>query len=462
MRRLLALFTLLPVFPLVPAPALAQITQAEYAARRVALRTLLPGDGIVVVMGAPEPKHDYDVFTQDYTFRYLTGFLEPDAALVIVHTGAADRTFLFVQPEDPAQEVWTGTRLGVAGVKDRFGLEGRDATTLHRVVDSLTAANPGLHVLDATPEVDRLRGAKSAAELDLLRTAATISAMAHAEVLHAIAPGMAEFEVQALAEYTFRRNGADGPAYGSIVGSGPNSTTLHYNADDRFMQAGDVVNMDMAASYAGYAADLTRTVPVNGRYSPEQREIYQIVYDAQQAGERQVRAGAPVKASTDSATAVIKAGLTRLGLIESPDARFEGCEDGDACFQYRLYYMHALSHPIGLDVHDVDQWSRTGRYGLGSVFTIEPGIYVREQTLDIIPHTARNEQFLAKIAPAVRKYANIGVRIEDDYIATATGFERITVGAPREMDAIEREMARHVTPAGRDSALVERYRKLRP
>src|ERR1019366_10634644 len=119
------------------------------------------------------------------------------------------------------------------------------------------------------------------------RTAAKISAMAHREVLRAITPGMAEFEIQALAEYTFRRNGADGPGYGSIVGSGPNSTTLHYNRNDRFMQPGEVVNMDMAASYGGYSADLTRTVPVNGRYLPEQREIYQIVYDAQQGGERQ-------------------------------------------------------------------------------------------------------------------------------------------------------------------------------
>jgi Xaa-Pro aminopeptidase len=298
--------------------------------------------------------------------------------------------------------------------------------------------------------------------LELLRTAAKISAAANLAVLHAIAPGMAEFEIQALAEYTFRRNGADGPAYGSIVGSGPNSTTLHYNANDRFMQPGDVVNMDMAASYGGYAADLTRTVPVNGRYSPEQREIYQVVYDAQQAGERQVRAGGAVRASSDSATAVIKAGLARLGLIESADARIDGCEGGDGCFQYRLYYMHGLSHPIGLEVHDMDQWGRSGRYESGSAFTIEPGIYVRANTLDLIPHTETNARLLGTIAPAVRKYANIGVRIEDDYIVTSTGVERITAGAPREMDEIEREMARHVAPAGRDSAMVEGYRKIRP
>src|ERR1019366_7015052 len=193
------------------APALAQITQAEYAARRPALSGEFPGDGIVVVMGAPEPKHDYEVFTQDYTFNYLTGFLEPDAALVIVHKGGNDRTMLFVQPKDPSQEVWTGKRLGVAGVGDKLGLEGRDATTLHKVIDSLKAANTGLKVLDAAAQVERLRGTKWPAELELLRTAAKISAMAHREVLRAITPGMAEFEIQALAEYTFRRNGADGP-----------------------------------------------------------------------------------------------------------------------------------------------------------------------------------------------------------------------------------------------------------
>jgi Xaa-Pro aminopeptidase len=453
---------LLALFPFIAATAVAQVTQAEYAARRTALSKVLPGDGVVVVMGAAEPKHDYDVFTQDRTFRYLTGFLEPGAALVIVHKGGLDRTMLFVQPKDPAQEVWTGARLGAAGVQDKLGFEGRDATTLHKVIDSLKAANGGLKAIDATAAVERLRGTKSSAELELLRSAAKISAAAHLEVLHAIAPGMAEFEIQALAEYTFRRNGADGPAYGSIVGSGPNSTTLHYNADDRFMQPGDVVTMDMAASYGGYAADLTRTVPVNGRYSPEQREIYQIVHDAQQAGERQVKAGGSVKASSDSATAVIQAGLARLGLIESPDAKIDGCGQGAGCFQYRLYYMHALSHPIGLEVHDMDQWARSGHYGTGSAFTIEPGIYVRANTLDIIPHTEGNARLLAKIAAAVRKYTNIGVRIEDDYIVTAAGVERITAGAPREMDEIEREMARHVTPAGRDSAMVEGYRKIRP
>ncbi len=141
---------ILALLSLASAPAFAQVTQAEYAARRAALSRELSGDGIVVVMGAPEPKHDYDVFTQDHTFRYLTGFLEPDAALVIVHKGDSDRSLLFVQPKDPAQEVWTGRRLGAAGVREQLGLEGRDAPTLHKVIDSLKAANTGLRVLDAT------------------------------------------------------------------------------------------------------------------------------------------------------------------------------------------------------------------------------------------------------------------------------------------------------------------------
>ena len=160
---------------------------------------------------------------------------------------------------------------------------------------------------------------------------------------------------------------------------------------------------------------------------------------------------------------MIQAGLARLGLIEAPDAKIDGCGEGAGCFQYRLYYMHALSHPIGLEVHDVDQWGRSGRYEAGSAFTIEPGIYVRENTLDLIPHTARNAQLLATIAPAVRKYAEHRRahrgRLHRDGHA---GVERITAGAPREMDEIEREMARHVTPAGRDSTMVEAYKKIRP
>lgn len=295
-------------------PLAAQITQAEYASRRAALAASLPGDSVLLVLGTPEPKENFQNFRQAENLRYLTGFLEPDAQLVIVRTNGVERGMLFVEPKDAAAEVWTGARLGVAGVRPLMGLEGRDVATLRIVLDSLLAGGGALYavgnfasdggadvpgattprtaddqfldglkgrhkdvkVADVNARVMTLRGRKSPAELALIRTAARVSAAAHREVLHAIAPGMAEFEIQALAEYTFRRNGADGPSYGSIVGSGPNSTTLHYNKDDRFMRDGEVLNMDMAAYYAGYSADLTRTVPVNGHFSPAQRDVAQV------------------------------------------------------------------------------------------------------------------------------------------------------------------------------------------
>lgn len=478
----------------------AQVTQPEYQARRAALSGLLPGDGVMLVLGAPEPKENFQNFWQAQNFRYLTGFLEPNAALVIVRRNGAAQGMLFVEPKNPAQEVWTGERLGLAGVQSVMGLDGRNTSTLRAVLDSLLTGGGTLYtvgdfstggadvpgavkprtaddqfidalkakhrdvkVSDVNLSVMRLRARKSAGELALIRTAAKVSAAAHREVLRAIEPGMAEFEIQALAEYTFRRNGADGPSYGSIVGSGPNSTTLHYNKDDRFMQDGEVLNMDMAAYYAGYAADITRTVPVNGKFSAEQRDIYTIVQAAQAAAERQVKPGVAFGVLADSAVAVLRNGLARLGLIEAPDATYDCGTAGRAarCPQYRLYYMHGLGHPIGLDVHDVDVYS-LGVMAEGSAFTIEPGLYVRANTVDVIPDTPANAALKVKIAPVVKRYANIGVRIEDDYIVTAGGYDRITSDAPRDMREIEREMAKKRGPSGRDAAQVEAYRKSKP
>ena len=484
------------LFGIAARPLLAQITESEYAARRAALTARL-GDGVYLALGAPEPRANYDSFWQAQNFRYLTGFLEPGAAMIIVRTRGNDRTMLFVEPKDPAQEVWTGERLGVDGVKPKTGMEGREIRTLRAVLDSVLAGgaslfaigdlsraggadvpearsprtmddqfvdavkqrNPGIKVSDAAREVMTLRARKSSAELALIRTAARISAAAHKEVLPNIEPGMNEFEIQALAEYTFRRNGGDRPAYGSIVGSGPNSTTLHYNRDDRFMNAGEVVNMDMSTYYGGYAADITRTVPVSGRFSTEQRDVYAIVLAAQKAAERQMRAGATFRQLNDAAMAVLRDGLARLGLIESGSATYES--NGRAVPQLSLYYMHGLGHPLGLSVHDVDAYS-SGALIEGSVFTVEPGIYVRANTVDIIPDVPANAAFRAKVAATVRKYANIGVRIEDDYIINGSGFERISADAPREIDDIEREMARPATTTARDAATVEAYRKIRP
>ncbi len=486
-NRLSALALLLMLF----AKALpAQIPEAEYARRRAALAART-GDGVILALGAPEPTHDYLSFFQSSPFVYLTGFREPEAALLMVKRGNSLTSTMFVPPRDPASEVWTGARLGTAGVAAQTGMAARpfadllpaldsllrSATALHvvgelepeapfgtlprdaQLVASMRKRFPSLRVADATGIVESMRGVKSAAELALIRKAVDITVTAHQEAMALIAPGMNEFEAQALIEYTFRRNGADRPGFASIVGSGPNSTTLHYNQNDRFMEAGDVVVIDIGASYRGYTADVTRTLPVSGTFSPEQREIYTIVRAAQAAAERQARPGVPTARMNDSATAVIAAGLARLGLIESPGATYD-CDASGAtrCPQVSLYYMHGLGHGIGLDVHDPDQYYE-GTIKAGSVFTIEPGVYVRAQLLSILPQTTRNRALAAKIQPAVSRYANIGVRIEDDYIVTERGPEWIS-RAPREPDEVEAAMrGDYAGPRPRDAARIEWYRQ---
>ena len=483
-RRFITAFA----FLLAASAATAQIPRAEYAQRRDSLAARA-SDGVILVFGAPEPAHDYFSFFQDPNFVYLTGFREPNAALVMVKKGGKVTSTIFVQPKDAAREVWTGNRLGVENTMAELGLPGRPHAELRRALDSLLAAGaalqvigdfgnqdaaltpdaqyvdalrqqrPSLSVSDLTPAVMRLRGRKSAAELELIRHAVDITNRAHREAMQAAEPGMNEFELQALIEYMFRRNGADRPGFATIVGSGPNSTTLHYNANDRFINAGETIVMDIGASYRGYTADVTRTIPANGTFSPEQRAIYQIVRDAQMAAEKEARIGGSLAAMAAATDAVIAAGLAKLGLIESPNAMYD-CEDGSRCPQHRMFYMHGLGHGIGLDVHDPDQYY-TGPIGVGSAFTLEPGIYVRANVLDVLPATAANRAMVAKLRPAVTKYQNIGVRIEDDYIVTEKGVEWLS-RVPREMAEIEQLMkGAYAGPVARDAAVVERYRKMK-
>jgi Xaa-Pro aminopeptidase len=218
--------------------------------------------------------------------------------------------------------------------------------------------------------------------------------------------------------------------------------------------------MDIGASFRGYAADVTRTVPANGTFSPEQRIIYQIVRDAQRAAERQAKIGAAARFMSDSASATLAAGLTRIGLIESPNATYD-CGTGAQprqCLQLQLYYMHGIGHGIGLEVHDPDQYYYTGKIDAGSVFTIEPGVYVREHLLDEIPDTPRNKEFASRIRHALTQYQNIGVRIEDDYLATTKTVEWLSQ-FPREINEIEELMRKGSTGvAARDEFRVEKYR----
>ena len=477
----------------IASPVHAQISGQEYAARRAAVVNGLP-DGLVIAYGALAPEADYINFFQSSNFNYLTGFEEPEAALLMVVNGGtiAGEPIIFVQPSDPAREVWEGHRLGVDAARRWFGFDARPANTLNRVVDSLFAAgvpktlhvvgdyrrgralrslddqkveaiiarNPGVTAQSINSRVNARRAVKTAAELDLLRKAIAITVNAHREAAKAIEPGMNEFEIQGLIEYTFRRNGAGRPGFGSIVGSGPNSTTLHYNRNDRFIERGDVIVIDIGAAYRGYSADVTRTYPASGTFSPAQRDIYTAVRAAQAAAEAVARVNGPAAALTQAASASLSASLVRLGLIESPDATYE-CGSGSRCTQLSLYYMHGLGHPIGLDVHDAGASTGQGNLVPGSAYTIEPGIYVRSNLLEIIPNTPANQSMIAKIRPAVQKYANIGVRIEDDYIVTDRGIEWVSQ-APREIAEVEALMRQPWNGTPRDPAKVEWYRTTTP
>jgi Xaa-Pro aminopeptidase len=468
-------------------PLQAQIPRAEYVHRRDSLLAQIDS-GVIFAAGAREPVDHFPPFYQRPAFRYLTGVLEPDASLVVVKRGGSSAGTLFVEPLDPRAALFNGQPADPGALARETGLRVRQTTELLGALDSLVGTglplfvvadiqslefsqddslsygrslvrllrehHPSLEERNATPMVDRLRARRSPAELDLLRKAVSISDEGHLAAMQMIAPGRSENEVQATIEYTFRRLGGDRPAYSSIVGSGPNSTVLHYPAGRRVAQAGEVILMDVATSYQGYAADITRTVPVDGVYTPDQRAIYTIVLDAQKAAERLVRPGVAKDVPGDSARAVVKRGLSRLGLIEGADAVFDAPEglcpvrppfrqEGAACPQWYLYSYHGYGHGIGLDVHDPAQFNSVPPFTFqpGDAFTIEPGLYVRADALKGLPDTPRNRAMIAKVRPALERYRNIGVRIEDDYFVTREGVERVSK-APREIPEIEAVMRR--------------------
>src|SRR5215207_8407671 len=434
------------------------IPRAEYAARRDSLLARIDS-GIVIAFGAPDPTAIHQP-TQLPAFRYLTGFLEPNAALVLVKRGGTAKSMLFTATRDPRRALYDGFPPDSAVVARETGMNVRSLPALGHTVDSLMrlrlpvyhlrdfasgdAADSDsltrgsrfmgdlaeryrameLQIGDAHPIVDSLRARKSPAELKLLRRAIDITTASLTQAMRSAKPGMYEYELEAAVEGGFRRAGADGVSFGSIIGSGPNSTQYHYERNDRKMAAGDVLVMDVGASYQGYAADVTRTIPVNGKFTPEQRAVYQLVRDAQAAAEKVSKPGASAKAWSDTARAVEARGLARLGLIESPDATFDPpwasmCQsNAGACKQAFLYMAHGLGHGIGLEVHDPPHYGRGATFEAGQVFTIEPGVYISTKLLDMLPDTPKNRAFVGKVRKTVERYNNIGVRIEDDYLVT--------------------------------------------
>ena len=473
MKRRIALILFLTLSTV--SSAFSQISKQEYAARRDSMAARI-GNGVLVAFGARAPVDDMGLFRQLPAFQYLTGFQEVDAAfLMTVRAGRVADAVLYAPARDARMQLYEGFLPESTTVARELGLglrklehlrptldariaEGLPVLSLHDVAtrdamgDSLTRGTrllAGVTRRDAHRILDSIRVRKSPAEVALLRKAIDITMLGIDAAYKAIKPGVTEAVVQATAEHAWRVNGADGPSYGGIVGSGPNSTSYHYRAGKRVMRAGEVVVMDIGAAYEGYAADITRTAPVSGKWTADQRAIYDIVFEAQQAAERVTRAGVRVQVGDSVVRAVEGAGLARLGLIESPEATFDPpwanaqtCERRPlSCRQVYLFMAHGLGHGIGLEVHDAGgySYSPTGTFQVGEVFTIEPGIYISTKLLDMLPDTPKNRAFIARVRPMVERYNNIGIRIEDDYLVTADGLERLSRG-PRTADEIEKAM----------------------
>lgn len=428
----------------------------EHARRRRQLMRLIGPDAIVVVPAAPERVRSHDTFhpyRQDSDLLYLTGFPEPEAVLVLVPGRAAGECILFCRERDPERERWDGPRAGLEGAVDRYGMD--DAYPVGDIDDILPGLIEGrarIHYhLGRDPEFDQrllgwvnrvraqsrrgavppnematlgtllheLRLVKSRAELKLMREAARITVAAHRRAWQASRPGRREYQVEAELQAAFRGNDAVA-AYLPIVGAGANACVLHHPAGDAELRRGELVLVDAGAEYRGYAADVTRTVPVGGRFNRAQRSLYDLVLDAQRAAIDEARPGRPFDAMHQAAVRVLTDGLVRLGLVEGPLA--------SALHERRHlpFYPHKTGHWLGLDVHDVGDYRIDGHWRElepGMVCTVEPGLYI------------------AADAPVDPKWRGIGIRIEDDVHVTADGPEVLSAALPVEAAEIEAELA---------------------
>jgi Xaa-Pro aminopeptidase len=479
-RRLTVLAVLCSV--LVSGIAAAGPLQDDLGARRSRVMEKIGPDGLAIFWSAPTRVYSHDVdyeYRQDSNLLYLTGINQEETILVLMPGNETKKEILFIRPFDARREHWDGHSLtpaeataesgiktvmtlpefepfiaamfsrratppdsgeharffeAVAASRARLGLLLERQTGLSAPVGPVTAFAAklrerffGFVVQDVTPIVHEFRQVKTAYEHDVLRKSVSISSDAHRAGMKAASPGKFEYEVEAAIEEVYLRNGAMSWGYPSIVGSGPNATILHYQKSSRQMQAGDLLLVDAAGSYQGYTGDITRTYPISGRFSREQRDVYEIVFAAQEAGMRAARAGSPASAVQNACDEVLRAGLLKLGLITEPTG-----------MQFKIWSTHGVLHYIGMDVHDV---STRRQLDVGMAFVIEPGIYIRPAALDNLPKTPENAAFIAKVRPAVDKYRDIGVRIEDSFLLTASGLERMSERVPRTIDEIERFMS---------------------
>jgi Xaa-Pro aminopeptidase len=475
--------------------AVAGPLQDDLAARRARLMEKLGPHALAVVWSAEPKVYSLDVdyeFRQDSHFLYLTGIAQEGSVLVLMPGNRKSREVLFVRQPNAQREHWNGHMLTKAEATAASGIEtvhysgefeafvtamfnrrpfglrrGETTDDFDAFFESVatnraTLALPfgprpapsaplsppyefaakardrflNVSFVDTFPLISELRQIKTPYEQTLMEKSGLISSQAHMAGMSAAAPGRFEYQVEAAIEQVYMANGAMSWGYPSIVGSGPNATILHYNESSRQMQDGDLLLVDAAANYQGYTIDITRTYPINGRFTAAQTDLYRLVLAAQEAGMAAARIGAKTADIEKAAAEVVKKGLLALGLIT--DASGE---------QFRTWYTHGICHWIGMDVHDVGDYQRP--LATGMTFVVEPGIYVRPQALEALPDTPENRRFKEAVAPAVEKYKWIGVRVEDSFLLTANGLKNLSATTPRTIEEIERHMrtARPASPS---------------
>ena len=418
-------------------------------------------NAVAIIPAAHESTRSYDTeykFRQDSDFWYLTGFPEPDAVAVIDKKNAKAPYTLYVRPRDPLMETWYGRRHGTEGALKNFNvnrsasiekfaadlpklLDGHDKLYYRFGVDKaldqqiiqylsgqrvrrLKTAYPPHTIIDPTVIIGEMRLHKTPEEVELMQTAATIAAEAHVLAMKRVKPGMNEFQVESLMEAYMRDNGASGVAYNSIIGGGDNATILHYVENNMPLKDGDLILIDAGAEYQGYASDITRTFPVNGKFTQPQREVYDVVLDVQIQCIEATKVGNTPKSRHELSIELLTEGMRKLGLLKGKTA------DLIKNKAYMKYYMHGVGHYLGLDVHDAgryftDQTAKNSKpFAPGMVLTVEPGLYIPPDD---------------KSAPA--KYRGIGIRIEDDVLVTEDGNRNLTSAVTKDPDEIEALMA---------------------
>lgn len=430
------------------------LTARWHAERRAELLEQLPDNTIAVLPANPELIRNNDAeypFRQHSNFLYLTGFNEPDALMVLRKQGQSSESILFVRPKDAAAEIWTGFRAGTQGATQTYGFDraftldqldeqmpdlmdgaefvayplNENKAFANQVFDWMATVAKGVRRGKAAPEatldladyIHEMRLVKTPEELTIMREAGRISAEGHIAAMLGAKPGCFEYQLEAEILHTFVRQGARFPAYNSIVGGGANACILHYINNNQVINDGELVLIDAGAELHGYAGDITRTFPVNGRFTGEQRAVYDIVLEAMKVAMADLKLGNHCKTFHEKATRVLTQGMVDLGLLQGD---VDGLIESGA---HTRYFMHGTGHHIGLDVHDVGRYKLDGEWRMwqpGMVTTVEPGIYIQ----------ANDER-------APQGFRGIGIRIEDDLVLTDGEPENLTAQVPKEADDIE-------------------------